>query len=364
MLQPLNLGKTVSRSVNAKPDDILKLKSTLYGLGHYKTPRWGITPYPDGGLFDAVEDFQKKNKLKVDGVLKPSGPTQNKINKTLTMPGRQSKTSPYLLANTGEHGRVKDGNGTIDKIEETRLALGPGAAPLIAGGIRLAPKAMRELSKLFAMGEAARKAVENGKEKKGKASNERTSINPPPPPTPPSEPPKEKDKLPNRTNFPADDPKLADRMENIPPKIMPVVEIFPELDDELKNADIIIESKGNTATKAELDRIRDYYIEKGWEHTDGGRDQITGKEITEYWIGGPGKAFPDNKGDGRQGGKRTDLTFRKPDGTIIHIQSVDVDKNGKPTQREQDNAYRIFLRTEGEQVILHPKGAQLKRLKK
>lgn len=369
MLPTFYTGKTLSRSANVAPEDVLRIKSALSGLGLYKPPKWGITPYPDPGLFGAVEDFQRKNKLKVDGTLKPGGPTEKVLNKVLALPRTEAATS-QRISYTPDDG-APDTPQPEPAAPDTRVALGPGAAlllpPLIAGASRIAPRVLREASRLFSAAQAAKilEDASKGEDSKTKVAP-RTSIIPPMPPLPPSEPPEEKDKLQQKEEFPADPPQLPSKSENIPPKIMPSTEIFPELDDELKNSDLIVESKGNAATKAELDRIRDYYISLGWVHEAGGRDADTGEEIPEFWIGGPGKAFPTGnrkpgKGDGRQGGKRSDLTFRKPDGTIVHIQSVDVDKNGKPTQREQDNAYRIWMRTEGEQVILHPKGAQMKK---
>jgi hypothetical protein len=45
---------------------------------------------------------------------------------------------------------------------------------------------------------------------------------------------------------------------------------------------------------------------------------------------------------------------------MAHIQTVDVDRNGKPSQRELDAAERI-RRATGHSIFLIPKGAQLDR---
>ena len=52
-------------------------------LGYYDDTETGLAPYADDQLFQSVQAFQKDNDLKRDGVMKPGGPTQNKINEKL-----------------------------------------------------------------------------------------------------------------------------------------------------------------------------------------------------------------------------------------------------------------------------------------
>jgi hypothetical protein len=115
--------------------------------------------------------------------------------------------------------------------------------------------------------------------------------------------------------------------------------INPDQSDEFPQIPFV-ERKGNSKTRAELERLRDAILKQhpDWEHLAGGRTK-EGKELPEYWIPGPGKAFPD--GDGRPGGRWIDLTFRKPSGKLIHVQTVDIDRNGKPTKEELDAAEAI-----------------------
>ena len=147
--------------------------------------------------------------------------------------------------------------------------------------------------------------------------------------------------------------------------------IHPIPDEELKSFGTIIERKGNEATRKELERIRDFFENLGWRHLAGGRysdkhadvlnkesETKAGDEQSEYHIPGPGKAF---ELDGRPGGHFTDLTFEMPDGQKIHVQSVDVDRNGKPTKRELDAAERIRRAERDTHILLIPKGAQLKK---
>jgi len=72
---PYGLSSTISESHNTKPDDVKLVKRMLSEEGHYQVPRFGITPYPDTSMINAIKGFQKENGLNVDGVVKPEGPT-------------------------------------------------------------------------------------------------------------------------------------------------------------------------------------------------------------------------------------------------------------------------------------------------
>lgn len=376
MLPSFNVRKTLSRSVNVDPDDVLKLKSTLSGLGHYKVPKWGITPYPDQDLFRGVEGFQKKNKLKIDGVLKPGGPTEKKLNKTLArgiVTGEwdwMKSGDPFGAFNeeTKTKARIKkdalpsmqasyapkgDGTGTHDPKpdeKDTRLALGPGAAlyPIIAGGIRLAPKVLRELGRLYGAGEAARKLEEAAKKGKGDKTKiaPRTTITSPPPPVPPTEPLKEKDKLPQKEEYPANSPELPGRPENIPPNMGDDFEIYPELDEEIRNFGLIVEnSRGNPLTQAETNKIIKM-LDEGMKkrgvnetHTGGGQS-VEGNYMKERYIkpsGVDGAARPDGSFEIKRNNKP------KSGSLILDFNTVDTWKDGTtPTARERRAIEKII----------------------
>ncbi|WP_417822375.1 hypothetical protein [Terasakiella sp.] len=82
-----SVGNTISQSSNTQPDDVLKTKSALAQTGDYKVPDFGITDIPDMGMIDGLKKFQQKNGLKVDGVMKPGGPTEAKIGETMANQG-------------------------------------------------------------------------------------------------------------------------------------------------------------------------------------------------------------------------------------------------------------------------------------
>ncbi len=73
-------------------DDSLRTKQALERTGHFKTPSYGITPYPDEPLFEAIEAFQSQNGLRRDGVMKPDGETARKLGE-LTRGGTQAASA-------------------------------------------------------------------------------------------------------------------------------------------------------------------------------------------------------------------------------------------------------------------------------
>lgn len=81
------VGNTISQSANTQPDDVLKTKTALAQTGHYQVPDFGITDIPDMGMIDGLKGFQQDNGLKVDGVMKPGGPTETKLGETLANQG-------------------------------------------------------------------------------------------------------------------------------------------------------------------------------------------------------------------------------------------------------------------------------------
>lgn len=81
MFDFLKLRKEVSETTaDIEPDDVLSIKRRLKGLGYYEEPEWGMTKFTDNQMFDGIRKFQTDNKLKVDGIMKPDGETQNAIN--------------------------------------------------------------------------------------------------------------------------------------------------------------------------------------------------------------------------------------------------------------------------------------------
>lgn len=175
---------------------------------------------------------------------------------------------------------------------------------------------------------------------------------PPPPPLPSKEvsPPQPND-LPN---IPPAQPSDLEELipETIESQTLPGPPIRPA-DPEIyifdpppaPISDVLEDRKGNQLTKAELDYLRDRILAEnpGWTHVHGGRRQKSGEELSEYRHPGSGYAFGtgDKPGDGRKGSHYADLTFRNEKGELIHYQHASVDKNGKPTAKELENAMAL-----------------------
>lgn len=76
MTQTYRLKSSVGADRETDLDDIWILKKDLSVSGHYKEPEYGMTPYPDQALFDAIKDYQRQNGLQADGVMLPDGETE------------------------------------------------------------------------------------------------------------------------------------------------------------------------------------------------------------------------------------------------------------------------------------------------
>lgn len=79
MPKQYRLKSAVDVSARADGDDVRAVKSALNGLGYYRAPEWGITPYPDTAMFDSIERFQGDHGLVTDRVMKPGGETEKEL---------------------------------------------------------------------------------------------------------------------------------------------------------------------------------------------------------------------------------------------------------------------------------------------
>ena len=65
--------------------DIVPTKRALNQLGYYQPPIGNeLGAWVDNNLFDGIRRFQRDNRLRVDGVMKPGGPTETAINRVLS----------------------------------------------------------------------------------------------------------------------------------------------------------------------------------------------------------------------------------------------------------------------------------------
>lgn len=190
---------------------------------------------------------------------------------------------------------------------------------------------------------------------------------PPSPAEPPPEPRKEKEQPGSEKSPPFILPGAT------PVEGRPGVLIFPNHSDVFNNPHIVENRKGDDRTRDYNEEARDWFLtperkEEGWKHVGGGRVRTPGighnsgddpedivEEKEEEYISNQAKDFEELLGekiDGRKGSNYVDLTFYNENTEEwVRIQTVDVDENGKPTQRELDNAWSIWKRT-GATVIL------------
>lgn len=79
------LREPLGSNYRAASDDIVNTKQALNKLGYYNVPtERGIDDWTDGALFKGIRSFQQDNGLKVDGFMRPEGPTEKAINMRLS----------------------------------------------------------------------------------------------------------------------------------------------------------------------------------------------------------------------------------------------------------------------------------------
>ena len=78
------LRRVVSQT-RARPADVLDVKRALNHMGSYDVPDYGMTPYPDGAMFDGIQRFQRANGLRVDGVMQRGHATERAMNDALRL---------------------------------------------------------------------------------------------------------------------------------------------------------------------------------------------------------------------------------------------------------------------------------------
>lgn len=391
--------KTIGSSWNVDEDDVVKTKTALKKTGDYKAPDWGVTGYPDQDMFDGLKSFQKREGLQVDGVMKPGGPTEKRLAQKTKPPtaagtvartmqpeagnrqrpdqkpsskridgfsgptdwsGIKMTTGPSLppdgASETGNelpNGRKRGPARNQRRPDEAQVAMMPTTVPGLGDvgivGARRSPAERGEAGGggggALLLGAAAAKLLkdrqrqfdESGSgapkvEDRGKDRSNRVAVDPPPP-TPGFEPPDEK--LPDRTESPAEPvelPMLEGRP--IPGPAKPHIETFP-IEDSLGQA-LILESRGHEMTQGKnaviikiIDRVsKEHEIE--WEHL-AGAETVKGDYMKE-------RLYPATKGEK---GMRPDFNTRvkREDGSygLFDGNTVDTRVDGETlTPREAD----------------------------
>jgi hypothetical protein len=81
----LKLKRPMDEYTSVDLSDIVPTKRALKQLGYYQPPIGNeLGAWVDNNLFDGIRRFQRDNRLRVDGVMKPGGPTETAINRQLS----------------------------------------------------------------------------------------------------------------------------------------------------------------------------------------------------------------------------------------------------------------------------------------
>ncbi|MBF0166654.1 MAG: peptidoglycan-binding protein [Alphaproteobacteria bacterium] len=96
-LPSFQIQKPLGEAHNVDPQDVLATKKALNRLGYYQLPEHGLHPYPDQSLFDSVKAFQKDEGLRVDGFMRPRGPTEAALDNRLAEVKRKDANTPVPM---------------------------------------------------------------------------------------------------------------------------------------------------------------------------------------------------------------------------------------------------------------------------
>lgn len=89
------LKEPMGTNYRVDPGDIVNTKRALNRLGYYKAPpERGIDDWTDDAMFNGIRSFQKDHALKVDGFMRPEGPTEKTINQKLAAVGGGANNEP------------------------------------------------------------------------------------------------------------------------------------------------------------------------------------------------------------------------------------------------------------------------------
>ena len=86
----LNLKSTVASNSFVEPEDAVNSKKALVQTGYMKPPAYGLDDMPDKPMIDGIKKLQQDHGLKVDGIMKPGGETEKKL-QSLSSQSQQDK---------------------------------------------------------------------------------------------------------------------------------------------------------------------------------------------------------------------------------------------------------------------------------
>jgi len=137
MTTRFSLKSLLASNTNVDLDDSMKTKIALRRLGYYKTPSYGMTPYPDAQLFEAVSDLQRDKGIPRTGEMRPGDDAEKAIQFALkeepsSGPGNADKEGKYIWRTRGDN-KVRsehaDRDGKTFEWNDPPEGGNPGEAP-------------------------------------------------------------------------------------------------------------------------------------------------------------------------------------------------------------------------------------------
>lgn len=401
MFTPFRLNKTIGEAYDMDLADSLNTKKALQALGHLKAPNDGFTSYPDQAMIDGLKSFQRDQGLRADGIMKPDGPTFKRLSQSFV--ARQDPP-PYptdgfiLMPPDPQRDNRRDRPGpfapiarTLELRPEERNAppeisdllyrpdwARPGAVqPRLAGMAasqqdnpqpsRPAKSGNPQVAQLAgdrsdigisAFGLAAsilgmKKLKEDLEKNKGSQdgnNSERIAPKPDIPPLPGYPAPTGNERMPSKTEYPADPPKIP-ALEGVPvgKEAKAQLLIFEELHDDLKQslAKPLENRRGDAFTQRGnelvagpcLDALKREYegeLQKRVKHVGGGIRASDGKKVKEAYL-------PEKKTKGKKGSSYADVTLENQlTGDKLHVNTANTLADGKtPVADERRKLYKM-----------------------
>ncbi|MEQ8228760.1 MAG: peptidoglycan-binding domain-containing protein [Rhodospirillales bacterium] len=353
MIRPFRLKQTIGETYNMDLEDALNTKHALAQIGHLEPPEAGLDEFPDRPMIEAVKSFQRDQGLAEDGIMKPDGPTLERLNESLTQAqpsAPRTQTSSRSIEPSNPLDRhlsslpARPGAAPQNPIkkedlpEGTQVAVAP-AIPFLLGlaGRAIAGQAARGTAGAAAAGAAGALMNKAIQEPARDTSKARMDMAPPMPPQPGYEPPDMP--LPDRTeSLPT--AKVNELKETYPvlKEIDVVLEGFPDQRDEL--IQILILQAGSRGTPPTQDRnnfLLDRYLKKLKSmniprgHAGGGTSQESGYQKEHHFKKKDGVGA--RRSDGRVWVAPTleDLFWED-------IQTVDTLVDGETLTKREDDA--------------------------
>ena len=120
----LRLNRPIATDTSADPDDLVRIKRALNGVGLY--PKEEFHPFTDEELFKGVRMFQATQGLPIDGRMMPDGPTERRLNRAQAEPSqeRRSRQLPIPRYRADEDELRKSWRAMHDAVDRTGLGFG------------------------------------------------------------------------------------------------------------------------------------------------------------------------------------------------------------------------------------------------